>query len=89
MNCNDDGFHSLLLGGGTFEVFWRSRARLCSRYETNNIQALNPDGGHTYLITFPMSMGNVPEMKVFMTDMPVSISTVEEGNELDGSFRLG
>jgi hypothetical protein len=41
---------------------------------------INPDGGHTYLITFPMSMGNVPELKVFMTDLPVSISTVEEGN---------
>lgn len=49
---------------------------------------MNADGGHTYLVTFPMSMGNVPEMKVLMTDLPVSISTVEEGNELDGSFRL-
>jgi hypothetical protein len=49
---------------------------------------MNADGGHTYLVTFPVSMGNVPEMKVFMTDLPVSVSTVEEGNELDGSFRL-
>ena len=49
---------------------------------------MNADGGHTYLVTFPASMGNVPEMKVFMSDLPVSVSTVEEGNVLDGSFRL-
>ena len=49
---------------------------------------MNADGGHTYLVTFPVSMGDVPEMEVFMTDLPVSISTVEEGNQLNGSFRL-
>jgi hypothetical protein len=49
---------------------------------------MNPDGGHTYLVTFPASMGNVPEMEVFMSDLPISITTVQEGNELEGSFRL-
>ena len=49
---------------------------------------INPDGGHTYFVTFPVSMGDVPEMEVFMTDLPVSIATVQEGNELLGSFRL-
>ena len=49
---------------------------------------MNPDGGHTYTVTFPMSMGNVPEMEVFMTDLPVSITTLQEGNQLVGSFRL-
>lgn len=49
---------------------------------------MNPDGGHTYLVTFPASMGNVPEMEVFMSDLPISIATVQDGNELEGSFRL-
>jgi len=49
---------------------------------------MNPDGGHTYTVTFPMSMGNVPEMDVFMTDLPVSVTTLQEGNQLEGSFRL-
>ena len=49
---------------------------------------MNPDGGHTYLVTFPTSMGNVPEMEVFMSDLPVSIKTLQHGNELEGSFRL-
>ena len=49
---------------------------------------MNPDGGHTYLVTFPTSMGNVPEMEVFMSDLPISITTVQEGNVLEGSFRL-
>ncbi|KAL3774885.1 hypothetical protein ACHAW5_007303 [Stephanodiscus triporus] len=49
---------------------------------------MNPDGGHTYLVTFPTSMGNVPEMEVFMSDLPVSITTMQQGNELEGSFRL-
>lgn len=49
---------------------------------------MNPDGGHTYLVTFPTSMGNVPEMEVFMSDLPVSIMTLQHGNELEGSFRL-
>ena len=49
---------------------------------------MNPDGGHTYTVTFPMSMGNVPEMEVFMTDLPVSVTTLQEGNQLEGSFRL-
>ena len=50
--------------------------------------AMNPDGGHTYTVTFPISMGNVPQMEVFMTDLPVTITTLHEGNQLDGSFRL-
>ncbi|KAL7537095.1 hypothetical protein ACHAXR_007582 [Thalassiosira sp. AJA248-18] len=49
---------------------------------------INPDGGHTYLVTFPTSMGNVPEMEIFMTDLPISITTLHQGNELEGSFRL-
>ena len=49
---------------------------------------MNPDGGHTYLVTFPTSMGNVPEMQVFMSDLPISITTLQQGNELEGSFRL-
>ena len=49
---------------------------------------INPDGGHTYYVTFPVSMGDVPEMEVFMADLPVTIATVQEGNELLGSFRL-
>jgi hypothetical protein len=50
--------------------------------------SMNPDGGHTYLVTFPTSMGNVPTMEVFMSDLPVTITTLQEGNELEGSFRL-
>ena len=50
--------------------------------------SMNPDGGHTYLVTFPTSMGNVPKMEVFMSDLPVTITTLQEGNELEGSFRL-
>ena len=49
---------------------------------------INPDGGHTYTVTFPTSMGNVPEMEVFMSDLPVSITTLQQGNQLEGSFRL-
>ena len=49
---------------------------------------INPDGGHTYLVTYPTSMGNVPEMEVFMSDLPISITTLQQGNELEGSFRL-
>jgi len=49
---------------------------------------MNADGGHTYLVTFPTSMGNVPEMEVYMSDLPISITTLQQGNELEGSFRL-
>lgn len=49
---------------------------------------INPDGGHTYTVTFPISMGNVPQFEVFMSDVPISISTLQEGNEIEGSFRL-
>ena len=49
---------------------------------------INPDGAHTYLVTFPTSMGNVPEMEIFMSDLPVSITTLQQGNVLEGSFRL-
>ena len=49
---------------------------------------MNPDGGHTYTVTFPMAMGNVPDLEVFMTDLPVSVTTLQQGNQLEGSFRL-
>jgi len=48
----------------------------------------NPDGGFTYTITFPLAMGDVPEMEVYLSDIPVSVTTLEEGNILGGSFRL-
>ena len=48
----------------------------------------NPDGGFTYFVTFPLSMGDVPELEVYFSDLPVSISTIENGNILNGSFRL-
>ena len=44
----------------------------------------NTDGSHTHLVTFSMSTGNVPELDVFMMDLPVSIWTVEEDNEMYG-----
>jgi hypothetical protein len=50
--------------------------------------SMNADGGHTYLVTFPVSMGNIPEMEIFMSDLPVSVTTIQQGNELEGSFRL-
>ena len=50
--------------------------------------ATNPDGGHTYLVTFPLAMGDVPEMEVFLSDLPATVTTLEEGNALAGSFRL-
>ena len=50
--------------------------------------AQNPDGGHTYTITFPISMKNVPQMAVHMSDVPISISTLEDGNVIQGSFRI-
>ena len=33
-------------------------------------------------------MGNFPEMEVYLSDLAVSITTIENGNILDGSFRL-
>lgn len=48
----------------------------------------NPDGGHTYHITFPISMRNVPELEVYLSDVPVSIATLESANMLEGFFRL-
>ena len=48
----------------------------------------NPDGGFTYTVIFPASMGDVPEMEVYLSDLPVHISTIENGNILSGSFRL-
>ena len=50
--------------------------------------ATNADGGHSYTITFPTSMRNMPQMEVFMSDIPVSIETVDDANVLGGSFRL-
>jgi len=48
----------------------------------------NPDGGHTYSVTFPLSMKNVPLMEVYVSDLPVKIISVEDGNALGGTFRL-
>ena len=42
----------------------------------------------TYTITFPLTMGNVPEIEVYLSDIPVSVITLEEGNILGGFFRL-
>ncbi len=49
---------------------------------------MNSDGGYTYLVTFPPSMKNVPQMEIYLSDLPVSVSTVENANLLDGYFRL-
>lgn len=49
---------------------------------------MNSNGGFTYLVTFPTSMRNVPELEVYVTDVPVSISTIEEANLLQGHFHL-
>ena len=49
---------------------------------------MNPDGGHTYWVTFPTSMKDVPQMKVYLSDLPVSTSTTANANLLDGFFRL-
>ncbi len=57
-------------------------------HPTVTMSAMNPDGGHTYSVTFPPSMGDVPELQVYLTDVPVSVTTVENANLLDGFFRL-
>jgi hypothetical protein len=49
---------------------------------------MNPDGGFTYSVTFPTSMRDVPEMEVYLSDVPVFISTLENSNLLGGFFRL-
>jgi hypothetical protein len=49
---------------------------------------MNPDGGHSYTITFPSSMKNVPQLWVTISDVPVDVSTVEDGNVLSGFLRL-
>ncbi len=49
---------------------------------------MNPDGGHTYSVTFPTSMRDVPELEVYLSDVPVSIETLENANLLQGFFRL-
>ena len=33
-------------------------------------------------------MGKFPEMEVYLSDLPVTIITIENGNIVDGSFRL-
>lgn len=48
----------------------------------------NSDGGHTYLVTFPASMKDVPQLEVHLSDLPVSTSTVQNANLLYGYFRL-
>ncbi len=57
-------------------------------HPTVTMGAMNPDGGHTYSVTFPPSMGDVPELQVHLMDLPVSVRTVENANLLDGFFRL-
>jgi hypothetical protein len=49
---------------------------------------MNPDGGYTYSITFPTSMRDVPELEVYLSEVPIYISTLENANLLDGFFRL-
>ena len=49
---------------------------------------MNPDGGFTYTVTFPTSMRNVPELEVYLSDIPISITMVESANLLNGFFRL-
>lgn len=64
--------------------------------EMNNIHSppnvtkseMNSDGGHTYLVTFPASMKDVPPIEVHLSDLPVSVSTIENANLLYGYFRL-
>ena len=48
----------------------------------------NPDGGHTYSITFPPSMQDPPELEPYLSDIPLFISTIENGNVLGGFFQL-
>jgi len=48
----------------------------------------NEDGGYTYLVLFPTSMKDVPQLDVYLADIPVSIVTLQNGNVLGGSFRL-
>lgn len=40
---------------------------------------MNSDGGHTYTITFPISMKNVPEIGVYASDIPVIVNSLEDG----------
>jgi hypothetical protein len=48
----------------------------------------NGDGGYTWSVTFPESMGNVPEMTAYTSDVPISFNTEQEGNVIGGTFRL-
>ena len=48
----------------------------------------NADGGYTWSIQFAESMGNVPELTVYSSDVPIVIATHTEGNVLGGSFRV-
>jgi hypothetical protein len=48
----------------------------------------NGSGSYSWLVTFPASMGNVPQMTYYMSDVPITIATVKEGNVLGGSYRL-
>jgi hypothetical protein len=49
---------------------------------------MRPDGGYSYSITFPLSMKNVPQLTVLISDLPVDISTFQDGNVLSGFFLL-
>ena len=59
-----------------------------SGVEVSDRGTANGDGGYTWSVTFPASMGNVPEMTAYMSDVPISFNTVQEGNVIGGNFRL-
>ncbi|GMH48115.1 hypothetical protein TL16_g00220 [Triparma laevis f. inornata] len=48
----------------------------------------NADGGYTWSIQFAESMGNVPELTVYSSDVPIVVATLTEGNVLSGTFRV-
>jgi len=49
---------------------------------------MNADGGFTYMVTFHPSMKAVPVLELYVTDIPVFISLIDEANLLQGYFRL-
>jgi hypothetical protein len=63
-----------------------SRSANVHKRPTVERSEINPDGGHTYLVTF-QNQWAMCEMEVLMSNPPVSIMTLHQGNELKGSFR--
>lgn len=55
---------------------------------TVTISDMNADGGFTYMVTFPPSMKAVPTLEIYVTDIPVFVSLIDEANLLQGYFRL-